>query len=104
MDTKTFLRDKLMKLERDAAQFAYTSEPMLLLTKHCSMANGACDDMLGMLIRAFITSPNLFEVVSFAVDQYRKAPMTDEEREECLRDTNTTIIEDEFRTIKEDES
>jgi hypothetical protein len=30
--------------------------------------------------------------------------MTDEEREECLRDTNTTIIEDEFRTIKEDES
>jgi hypothetical protein len=102
MDTKTFLRDKLRKLERDAMQFANTSEPMILLTERCSMANGACAKLCYIFFRAFITSPMLFEVVSFAVDQYRKNPMTDEEREEFLRDTNTTIVEDEIRTVEDE--
>jgi hypothetical protein len=102
MDTKTFLREKLRKLERDAMQFANTSEPIVLLTERCSMANGECVAMCDMFIRVFITSPMLFEVVSFAVDQYRKNPMTDEEREEFLRDTNTTIVEDEIRTVEDE--
>jgi hypothetical protein len=84
MDTKTFLREKLRKLERDAMQFANTSEPMLMMTRNCTFVNGQVSVLATLFVTLFITAPYTMNAFYAAYQTVKDNPLTDEEREAFL--------------------